>query len=244
MCYDDGFIAYINGVEVARGNFTGTPTWNSRANSSRSDSLAINFENIDISAYLNSLQPGINILAIHGLNTSTTSSDFLILTELVAGERNSPVDGGTSSGVLEYAGPITLTSSTHVKARILSGGTWSALNEATFAIGPVAENLRISEIMYNPNDPNTEYVELKNIGTDTINLNLVTFTNGIDFIFPNIDLTPNEYIVVVQDHDAFDTRYGTALNIAGEYSVLSVKPFWTSTTKTAGAQSQMVTVSP
>ena len=218
MRYDDGFIAYLNGVEVARGNFTGTPTWNSSANGSRSDSLAVNFENIDISAYLNSLQSNYNILAIHGLNTSTTSSDFLISAELVAGKRNSPVDVGTSVGVLEYTGPITLTNSAHVKARILSSTTWSALNEATFAVGSLAENLRITEIMYNPNDPNTEYVELQNVGGETVNLNLVKFTNGIDFTFPNIELATNEHVVVVQDRQAFETRYGTAFNIAGRYS--------------------------
>jgi len=218
MRYDDGFIAYINGVEVARSNFTGTPTWNSSANGSRSDSLAVNFDNIDISAYLNSLQKGYNILAIHGLNTSITSSDFLISAELVVGKSSSTGDGGISSGVLQYNGPITLNSSVHVKSRVLSDGVWSALNEATFAVGPVAENLRISEIMYNPNDPNTEYIELQNIGAGTINLNLVKFTNGIDFIFPNMEFAGNEYVVVVQDRQAFETRYGTAFNIAGEYS--------------------------
>ncbi|MCP4610182.1 MAG: lamin tail domain-containing protein, partial [Planctomycetes bacterium] len=218
MRYDDGFVAYINGIEVARRNFTGTARWNSSANGSRSDSLAVDFEDIDISAYLNSLQTGVNILAIHGLNTSTTSSDFLIMSELVVGKRNSPVDGGTSPGVLQYSGSITLTNSVHVKARVLSGGVWSALNEATFAVGPVAENLRITEIMYNPNDPNTEYVELQNVGGETINLNLVRFTNGIDFTFPNIELAGNEYAVVVQYREAFETRYGTAFNIAGEYS--------------------------
>ncbi|MHC4536592.1 MAG: lamin tail domain-containing protein, partial [Planctomycetota bacterium] len=218
MLYDDGFIAYINGVEVARSNFTGTPRWNSSANGSRSDSLAVNFDNIDISAHLNTLQNGRNILAIHGLNTSTTSSDFFILPELVAGESSSPGDGGTSLGAQQYNGPIMLNNSVHVKARILSGSTWSALNEAIFAVGRMVENLRISEIMYNPNDPNTEYIELKNIGVKTINLNLVKFTNGIDFTFPNIELTGNEYVVVVRDSQAFETRYGTALNIAGQYS--------------------------
>ncbi|MHC4656850.1 MAG: chitobiase/beta-hexosaminidase C-terminal domain-containing protein, partial [Planctomycetota bacterium] len=64
--------------------------------------------------------------------------------------------------------PVTLNKSTHVKARVLDGITWSALNEAIYAIGPVAESLRITEIMYHPrntgdpNDPNEEYIELKN----------------------------------------------------------------------------------
>jgi len=149
--YDDGFIAYINGVEVARRNFTGAPRWNSSADGSRSDTEAINFENIDIFSYLSSLQSGHNILAIHGLNTSTTSSDFLISAELVAGKSSSPV-GGTLPGVLQYTGTITLAHSVHVKARVLNGRVWSALNEASFAVGPVADNLRITEIMYNPDD--------------------------------------------------------------------------------------------
>ncbi|MHC4560855.1 MAG: lamin tail domain-containing protein, partial [Planctomycetota bacterium] len=72
--------------------------------------------------------------------------------------------------------------------------------------------------MYNPYIPNTEYVELKNIGNETINLNLVKFTNGIDYTFPYLELASNEYVVVVQDRQAFETRYGTAFNIAGEYS--------------------------
>ncbi|MDT8304007.1 MAG: chitobiase/beta-hexosaminidase C-terminal domain-containing protein, partial [Sedimentisphaerales bacterium] len=150
MRYDDGFVAYINGVEVAMRNFTGTPRWNSSANGSRSDSLAVDFEDIDVSAYLNSLKTGVNILAIHGLNTSTTSSDFLILPELVVGKSSSSGGGGTSSSVLEYTGPIVLDKSVHVKSRVLSGGLWSALNEATFTVGLVVENLRITEIMYNP----------------------------------------------------------------------------------------------
>ncbi|MFB0551795.1 MAG: lamin tail domain-containing protein, partial [Phycisphaerae bacterium] len=117
-----------------------------------------------------------------------------------------------------YSGPITLALSTHVKTRVLSGSTWSALNEAIFAVGPVANDMRITEIMYHPNDPNTEYVELKNIGTEKINLNLVKFTDGIDFNFPNVEVSPGEFVVVVQDRNAFEARYGTAMKIAGEYS--------------------------
>lgn len=117
-----------------------------------------------------------------------------------------------------YTGPITLTKSARVKARVLSGSTWSALNEAVFAAGPVAENLRITEIMYNPADPNTEFIEMKNVGSQSINLNYVSFTNGIDFIFGDVDLAPDEHILVVEDIDAFTNKYGSSLNIAGEYT--------------------------
>jgi hypothetical protein len=100
----------------------------------------------------------------------------------------------------------------------LDGDNWSALNEAVYAIGPVAENLRITEIMYNPPDANEEFIELQNIGTETINLNLVSFTNGIDFTFPSIELAAGQYTVVVQNRDIFEARYGKNINIAGQYS--------------------------
>ncbi|MCP4607254.1 MAG: hypothetical protein GY845_00875 [Planctomycetes bacterium] len=216
MRYDDGFVAYINGVEVQRALFTGTPNWNSDADSNHE---ADGVESFSITDHISALRQGSNILAIHGLNVSTTSSDFLISAELIVGQRSGPTGGsGISPGAVQYSGVITLNNSTHVKARVLRDGLWGALTEATFAIDRLTDNLRISEIMYNPTDPNTEYVELQNIGTETINLNLVKFINGIDFTFPNIELAPNEYVVVVQDREAFETRYGTALNIAGDYS--------------------------
>ena len=222
--YDDGFLAYLNGVEVARRNFAGTPVWNSSADTTHDDSAAVNFEYIDISSYLDFLVSGDNILAIHGLNQSTTSTDFLISAELVADKTTSSPVTGISPGALQYDGPITLTESTRIKTRVLDGGTWSALNEAVYAVGPVAENLRITEIMYHPqsqnepSDPNEEFIELTNIGAVTINLNLVKFTNGINFTFPSVELAPGEYVVVVQDIEAFETRYGTQINIAGQYA--------------------------
>jgi len=114
---------------------------------------------------------------------------------------------------------VTLDASTAVKARVLSGTTWSALNETVFAVGPVAESLRITEIMYHPTaDPNAEYIELTNIGAETINLNLARFTSGVDFTFPSIELAPGSYLLVVRDVTAFEAEYGQGFDIAGEYA--------------------------
>ncbi|MHC4743765.1 MAG: lamin tail domain-containing protein, partial [Planctomycetota bacterium] len=125
---------------------------------------------------------------------------------------------------IAYSSPITLSHSAQVKARLKNGSTWSALNEATYAIGPVAESLRITEIMYHPqetgdpNDPNEEFIELTNIGTQTINLNLVKFTNGVDFTFTDIDLAPREYVVVVRNEIAFAAAHPEFSGVvAGEY---------------------------
>jgi len=121
------------------------------------------------------------------------------------------------SHAIAYTGAIHLTASTCLKARAVSGTMWSALNEAVFAVGPVKENLRITEIMYNPQDPNTEFIELKNIGQDAINLNGVRFSDGISFTFPAIDLAPESHILVVEDAAVFETQYGSALPVAGQY---------------------------
>jgi hypothetical protein len=219
--YNDGFVAYLNGVEIARRNFTGAPAWNSVADSQLPYPAAGDFESIPITNFAGALRPGDNLLAIQGLNVSASSPDFVISAELAAAE-----SGGlqTPSRVMSYAAPIRLQESTQIKARALIGGRWSALNEAVFAIGPVAESLRISEIMYhpletgNPNDPNTEYVELVNIGVEAINLGLVRFTEGIEFTFPSFRLSPAGCCLVVKDVAAFEAKYGPGLPIAGQYA--------------------------
>jgi len=132
-----------------------------------------------------------------------------------------------SDSAIEYGGaPFTLAASTLIKARVLTGADeWSALSEAVFAVGPVAESLRITEIMYHPQDPpagnpDAEFIELKNITAETINLALVQFTEGIHYTFPSMELAAGQYVVVVKDPNAFAARYDTTgMNIAaGRYT--------------------------
>ncbi len=95
MKYDDGFVAYLNGTEIARRNAPTLLEWNSPAAGSHE---AIGYEKIDISNHINLLKTGGNILAIHGLNYGVRSSDLLILPELSINERTTaPVPGGESS---------------------------------------------------------------------------------------------------------------------------------------------------
>ena len=87
MKYDDGFIAYLNGIRVASANAPAATQWNSGATTTHEDSLAIQFESFDISSRNDQLKAGKNILAIHGLNSGLTSSDMLIVAEIVATNR-------------------------------------------------------------------------------------------------------------------------------------------------------------
>src|SRR5688500_1515436 len=82
MKYDDGFVAYINGVEVARRNAPAALPYNAQATASRPDTDALVYESISIPA--TALRNGSNTLAIHALNAAANSSDFLVYPELQA----------------------------------------------------------------------------------------------------------------------------------------------------------------
>ncbi len=83
MKYNDGFVAWLNGVEVARRNCPAVPQWNSTATASRTGGSSVLFEDMDMTSHLGLLQTGTNVLAIHGLNDYTNSSTFLLTAELV-----------------------------------------------------------------------------------------------------------------------------------------------------------------
>ncbi|MHC4676435.1 MAG: CotH kinase family protein, partial [Planctomycetota bacterium] len=82
--YEDGFVAYLNGQKVTSRNAPDTVDWNSKALFGRPDEDASVFEEINLNAFLGTLQSGRNVLAIHGLNDNKGNDKFLILPELVA----------------------------------------------------------------------------------------------------------------------------------------------------------------
>ncbi|MBI9018296.1 MAG: lamin tail domain-containing protein [Phycisphaerae bacterium] len=211
MLYDDGAVIYINGTEVARCDMpTGVIAYDTLSSVARGDNSTIIFTDIDPAI----LNQGDNILAVEVHQHSDTSSDISFDLSMYA---TVIADSGEPSQEI-------LNNSSHVKARIFSNAQWSALSDTVYSVGPVMDNLRITEIMYHPQniptgDPNSEFIELQNIGTEPINLNLVQFDKGIDFIFPNIQLASSDFVVVVKDQEAFTSQYpqfnGT---IAGEYT--------------------------
>ena len=80
--YDDGFVAYINGVEIARGNVSGNPPlYNSTANGPHESSAGgdpASLYGIDNS----SLVAGTNIISVQGHNEHINNFDFSLITSL------------------------------------------------------------------------------------------------------------------------------------------------------------------
>lgn len=83
MKYDDGFVAYINGVEVAEANNPEVTAWNSIATTNHDDAAALQYVDFDVSSAIRQLHVGQNVLAIQALNVAN-SSDMLLVPELDA----------------------------------------------------------------------------------------------------------------------------------------------------------------
>jgi len=210
--YDDGFVAYLNGTKVAESNAPTTLEWNVTATQNHE---AEAWDTFDISNFVNSLTSGANLLAVHSLNISLGSSDFIMGTELIAGISNN--SGTISANAIEYTAPVKIAQTTQIKARIFDNVSWSAIHAAKFWVLAGLDNLRVTEIHYHPldegdaenNDSEYEFLELKNIGNETLDLSGMYFSRGLTYQFPNNTmLSPDSFIVLASNKIEFFIRYG------------------------------------
>ncbi len=86
--------------------------------------------------------------------------------------------------------------------------------------------LALTEIMYHPSAPVPpdsriadafEFLELKNTGTNALDLTGVTFQSGVTFTFTTLLLDPGQRVLLVSSRVAFESRYGAGLPVAGEF---------------------------
>ncbi|MAT46801.1 MAG: hypothetical protein CMO35_05140 [Verrucomicrobiaceae bacterium] len=235
MQYDDGFVAYLNGVKVASANAPDTPAWDSVATNTREGTSGTSIHTISLSSFKDELLTGTNVLAIQLLNTGVTSSGMLCSPEILA----TTTDDAPSPSARLYSRPIPLDKSQTVRARVKTTSGWSPVQTETYLLdgipaGPA--NLAISELNYRPSQAisesrrgfdargDFEYIEVMNISEGDVDLAGVSFTNGIEFNFDLGEvryLAPGERVVVVANRDAFAVRYArlaSSIRIAGEYT--------------------------
>lgn len=121
MQFDDGFVAYLNGAEIARSNVVGAvgelvpiDVRAERSHRARID------EHDDFQLDERLLRDGKNVLAIQGVNRSTVGGDLLIRPELL--------------GVSVVSPPIIIREPTRIIARSLDEGEWSGPTMAEFTV--------------------------------------------------------------------------------------------------------------
>ncbi len=226
---DDGAVVYINGKEVTRSGMpAGTITWQTLASNISGGADETTFYSFPIES--SSLVNGQNVIAVEVHQSSRTSSDVSFDLELVGVQFSNP-----NPLYLRAEGQNT------IRARVKNNSEWSALTMADFIVDaePAGrDNLAISEIHYRPAAPNQEeieagfndrsdfeFIELLNISPRAIDLGSLKFSDGIDFDFSTADtdrtLAPGERLIIVNNLDAFNMRYGKVLppqtKIIGEY---------------------------
>lgn len=139
--------------------------------------------------------------------------------------------GGLSGDARLYSGPIALQGNARVVARArnlqhtrgpVTPSPWSGVVAATYVTEMPA--LAITEIMYNPRPSGTytnqdfEFIELRNTGSKALDLGGFSIAGGVQFVFPALSLAAGEHVVVVKNRAVFESRFGTAARIAGEFA--------------------------
>ena len=128
--------------------------------------------------------------------------------------------GGVAATARAYRGPLPLNAPTVVRARIKNGANWSGLTSAIFSTPQDLTQLLVTEIMYAPpalgswSGDDLEFLELKNAGTNTLDLGTLSFATGITFAFTNgTRLGPGQFFVLGRNAAGFGSRYqGVAVN--------------------------------
>jgi hypothetical protein len=262
--YDDGIVVWINGQRVLQENVSDAElSFQATANSALENKSFVPIVLTDPSSFL---QEGHNLIAIHLLNSSRSSSSDCFLDVRLTAQKTPKADDPDTDPIptqqtrvpyeidalwqSEVIGSFEHT--TRIPASVITSGhtyrvrcrmqdntkRWSHWSTPVqFVAGePLAEgvvaDLRVTELMAHPGPvPSSspydseafEFVELKNIGDEVLDITSVSFTKGIAFDFTNSAVTvlpPGDYVLVVKDRQAFESRYGQSVSdrIAGQYT--------------------------
>ena len=156
MKFEDGFIAYLNGQEIARSNAPAVAAFNSAAIGPRTDTAATNFLDFDVSQFRGFLVAGANILAFHALNNPTNSPDLLLLPQLdgltlngppVARYFPVPTPGRANNAGVDAVGPI-ISSEQHAPAEPADADNLIVTARIRPAFAPVASATLRYRVMF------------------------------------------------------------------------------------------------
>ena len=187
MDYDDAFVAYINGNEVARENINGTPpAYNSGTPTDHEAQMYSggNPERFIITNFNSILNEGVNLLTIQAHNISAGSSDFTIIPFLSA-DFSTPNNSG-----IEPPAILGLTNNLHTNFKISSSSETVSLTNTSGTIVHqiIAENL----------PTNTS------IGVSTTSGEIVSYIETT----PGYENTSQEYLGSIQSEVVFSQQGG------------------------------------
>ena len=194
--YDDGFVAYINGIEVARANINGVPPpYNSGTIQDHEAQLYSGGtpERFLITDFSSILNTGENILTIQAHNVSPGSSDLTIIPFLTA-VFNTPNSSGVSPPEI-----LNLITNLHTNFKISSGTETLFLSDAS---GNLIDELTAENL-----PPNTS------VGISISSGNLVSYIETT----PGYVNSSTEFLGAVQSEVNFSKEGGA---VDGSFNLL------------------------
>ena len=226
VCYDDGFVAYLNGTEVARRCMpAGTIVYGTLASTGNGSQGA--YEQIDLTAHSDRLVQGENVLAVEMHQVSATSSDLILDLGLTAEvpdggstETTEPIGIGSAwnyrKGTTEASSPATAW-----RAVFFDDSGWSS-GDAPFGYGPLSYGttlnmggnyasvfLRKSFSVENPGAVNRVSVSVD------YDDGFILWLNGEELVRVNVDGAPGTFV----GHDQTCSGYvsGSSESWAGSF---------------------------
>ena len=199
--YDDAFVAYINGVEIARDNINGVPPpYNASTNQDHEAQMYNGGlpDRFSVSNFSSILVDGTNVLAIQAHNVSSTSSDFTIIPFLSAVYSTADSSGIDPPDILN----LTENNTLHTNFKISTNSETLTLSNNT---GTIVDQLIVEGL-----PPNSS------IGVSNFSNNIVSYLTTT----PNAPNTDNEFIGTVQNEIIFSQNGGLkeqpiTLNLSG-----------------------------
>lgn len=132
-------------------------------------------------------------------------------------------------------GRVTIDRSINLTARARSGAVWGPPRTAAFVTGmlPQPATLAVTELDFHPADPvaaeqaalgpldadDFEFIEVRNVGGESLDLTGASFTEGIGFTFPaGTTLPAGGYLAVARNPAAFALRHPGRTGVLGPYT--------------------------
>lgn len=125
--------------------------------------------------------------------------------------------GKVSRSARSYSAPISLNKSTLLRARVKFGAAWSELATAPFTLDQDFSVLLFTEVMFHPanNSDREEFIELKNVGTEVLDLTGLTLVEGANeteynplYYFPRgAKIQPGSFYLLAWDPAVFQEFY-------------------------------------
>jgi hypothetical protein len=207
---DDGAVVFLNGVPILAENMNGFDNSYDTYSADVAGSPDQNtyFTRTVAAAHL--LRIGANTVAVELHQSNAGSSDLYF-------DCSFTLPAGSTSVFTD----LMVSNTLRLKARAYTNGEWSPLAEnlLTVDLPPVDYSpLRVSELMYAPPSPaagspfsndDFAWIELRNSGTNALELDRVRFAAGITHTFTPFSLPAGERLVLAKNPEAFALRHPT-----------------------------------